>query len=472
MRHYKLIGRPCPDNRPLLYWDQTIDSIKLDEFGFRNSLGTPYAENHSERILVAEERWQELQTLERENSPIWLDQPLGSPFRGIVKPQMKDHHQHVITHTSTAFVDKEKLHLVALTMIDKVGPKTSRALLQHFGGAEAIFRTSRQKLMTIPSVGEKIARAIHGSSILQAAERELKFAEKNGIEIVTWYDNGYPRKLKEVDDSPLVLYVKGKLPTVEKPHIAVVGTRRPSANGRKIATEFASYFAQRGIVVVSGLAYGIDYEAHAATLDADGCTIAVLGHGLDQVYPKEHAPKAKEIVEKGGALVTEFCSNTKPDAYNFPSRNRIISGLCDSVLVVEATEKGGALITAKTAFDQDREVFAVPGSLGLATSVGCNRLIRDQIAKIACEPADVLDGLQHLLHFSVDRSHAIGKKIAAQLSDREEAVCQALVNGPTDLDTVGVESGIFGADLQSILLGLEFRHVVIRVPGNKYQLAG
>lgn len=367
--------------------------------------------------------------------------------------------------------DEELLCLVALTMIEKVGPKTSRALMQHFGGAEAIFKTSKDQLLRIPSIGEKLSHAIYSQSVLHLAERELNFASKYGIKILTWYETAYPQKLKEVDDAPLVLFVKGQLSTVDRPHIAIVGTRKPSSQGRRIAAEFAAYFAERGITVVSGLAYGIDLEAHTATIGSKGNTVAVLGHGLDQIYPRIHASKAREIFEHGGALVTEFCSGTQPDAYNFPARNRIISGMSDAVLVVEATEKGGALITAKCAFEQDREVFAIPGWPGVATSIGCNRLIRDNIAKIACEPADVLDGLHHLLRFKIEDSGLKAPKVKVQLSEREEIVYQSLLEGLADLDTLSALTCIASSELQSILLGLEFRHIVARAPGNKFKLA-
>jgi DNA processing protein len=365
----------------------------------------------------------------------------------------------------------EKIYLIALTMTDNVGPRKSRALIQHFGSARAIFKASKQMLSKIPAVGEKIASAIHKNEILKAAERELHYSEKNGIQIISWNDAQFPKNLRQVEDSPLVLYVKGKIGETDRPHIAVVGTRKPSPYGKKIASEFAAYFAEKGIVVVSGLAFGIDMEAHIATMQAGGITYGILGHGLGQIYPREHSQKALEIVSTGGALITEFCSSTQPDAFNFPARNRIISGLCDAIVVVEATEKGGALITARSAFDQDREVFAVPGNLNAMTAVGCNRLIRDNIAKLACGPEDVVDSLQHLFRFRNQEPARLAKKpIHGQLSPREELVCDAMGEEPIDLDTISSRSEISGAELRSLILGLEFRKVLIQVPGNKYQM--
>jgi DNA processing protein len=360
--------------------------------------------------------------------------------------------------------------LIALTMIDNVGPKTCRSLLQHFGGAAGVFGAKPQSLMKVPYVGERICNEIKSKKGFSNAEREIEFAMKRNIKIVSWESEHYPNKLKEIADSPLVFYCLGDMPATDRPQIAIVGTRAPSPYGRKIAADFASYFARLGIVVVSGLAYGVDMEAHAATLVSGGCTTAVLGHGLDQVYPREHTLKARQIVEQGGALITEFPSGTKPDAFNFPARNRIISGLCDAVLVVEATEKGGALITARMAFEQNREVFAVPGNIGVSTSVGCNRLIRDNIAKIACSPQDVLDSLQYLLRYRTDDSHIDLPKPTVMLSEREQLVFNSLIGGPKDLDTISSETQICATDLRGILLGLEFRNVVATAPGNKYQV--
>ncbi|MBK9451401.1 MAG: DNA-protecting protein DprA [Bacteroidetes bacterium] len=446
----------------------------FEETSSNGRLGLRYPIDESEKLLRLEEEAMVCSSA----SPVVVGnhripsyETLHRTRHGFTQPRLQTKATLQSSAMSVKKVDMEMIYLIALTMIDKVGPKTSRTLLHHFGGAEAIFRTSRSQLMKIPSVGEKIAKAIHGTSILSAAEREVEFASKHGINIVTWYESGFPRKLKEIDDSPLVLYTKGGLPTSDRPHVAIVGTRRPSSHGKKIAAEFASYFAERGVVVVSGLAYGIDYESHAATVSAQGATIAVLGHGLDQVYPRDHATKAREIVDKGGALVSEFSSGTPPDAYNFPARNRIISGLCDAILVVEATEKGGALITAKCAFEQDREVFAIPGALGVPTSIGCNRLIRDNIAKIACEPSDVLDSLQHLLRFQAEANNSKKVKPIPQMSDREHLVYRAIEGKLLDFDTIAVLSGILGSELQSVLLGMEFRQIVARCPGNKFQLA-
>lgn len=360
--------------------------------------------------------------------------------------------------------------IVALTMIDKIGPKTCRSLLERFGGARDVFSASRQSLAKVGYVGEQAAAAIRSQKSMRKAEQEIEFALKHRIKIVAWDDDRYPRKLREIADSPMVFYCKGDLPAADVPHIGIVGTRNPSAYGRRIANEFASYFARLGIVVVSGLAFGIDIEAHSATVATGGRTIAVLGHGLEQVYPREHTFKANEIVGCGGALLSEFPSGTQPEAFNFPARNRVISGLCDAVVVVEATEKGGALITAKMAFEQNREVFAVPGHIGVSTSVGCNRLIRDHVAKIACGPQDVLDGLQHLLQYRAQSPNEVMPRAALSLTGREKAVYTLLGKQALDLDCLAAAAAIDPTTLRGILLDMELQGIVTTAPGNKFKV--
>lgn len=365
------------------------------------------------------------------------------------------------------------LYLVGLTKIEKVGPKTCRLLLQHFGSAEEVFLAKKKLLGKIPGIGEKTIQAIHSKEILNEAEKELVSAKKFGIDIVTWFDPRYPKRLKEIADSPLVLYCRGKLSAIDQPQIAIVGTRTPTNYGKKIAADFASYFAKLGIAVVSGLAYGIDYEAHVATMEMGGRTIAVLGHGLEQVYPRDHSQKALQIIETGGALISEFPIGTQPDAFNFPARNRIISGLSEAVVVIEAAEKGGALITANMAFEQNREVFAIPGNLGAATSIGCNRLIRDNVAKLVCEPADVIDGLQHLLQYRQQDLQEKRPRAALQLSEREQSIIDQLLEVENEeFDSLARKTNIAGNELRGILLGLEFRKVIRSLPGNKFQFSG
>lgn len=367
---------------------------------------------------------------------------------------------------------EERLSLLALTLIPKVGPKIGRALLNTFGSASKVFSASPSALKKVPWVTPGVVHEILSKQVICKAEQELRFADRHGIQIVPYNSEKYPKKLREVEDSPLLLYANGQLPREDQPNIAIVGTRTPSSYGRKMAREFADHFAERGVGVISGLAFGVDYEAHLACLEKKSYTCAVLGHGFGQIYPREHASFARDILREGGALVTEFCSQTQPEAYNFPARNRIISGLCDAVVVIEAAEKGGALITARVAFDQNREVFAVPGSLGSQSSVGSNRLIRDQIARLACGPEDVLEGIQHLLRIEPQTKKAQSSSHLASLSRPEQSLLESIGESELDIDELVYQQGGDEALLRSLLLGMELRGLVRFGAGNKVALVG
>lgn len=366
------------------------------------------------------------------------------------------------------------LHLIALTKIDRVGPVISRKLIDHFGDVKAIFKTPACKLRKIPKVGDCLANAIRKPGLLRSAERELEYAEKHNVKIRSVFDEGYPWMLKHIHGAPLILYQKGKLEFNEGVNIAIVGTRRPSSYGRSTAERIAGYLSERGVNVVSGLAYGIDGEAHQAVLKDGGKTTAVLGHGFKSIYPREHAGKAERIVEEG-ALLTEFHSDVKPDGRNFPSRNRIISGICHATIVVEASEKGGALITANMAFQQNREVYAVPGDLTRKTSIGCNQLIRNQIARIFTHPQDVLNDLEPML---ADRGLAVkdverkpGKRqgMRVELNGEERLVFEVLGDGGKRMEDVAnvLDDGV-RSKLHGIMLGLEFKGVLRQEAGGIY----
>lgn len=367
--------------------------------------------------------------------------------------------------------DNDLQYLIALSMIDGVGPLMGRGLIAHYGSAKAVFIPNREKDANSPGIMRRVRNASLQYEMLKAAEREIAFALKNEVQILSLFDEKYPAKLKAIADSPLVLYGKGSLDKFDQIHIAVVGTRRPTSYGRKVAAEFARRFGEVGVTVVSGLAYGIDIEAHRSTIQAGGRTVAVLGHGIDQVYPKDHYGEANRILATGGVLLTEYCSGVGPESYNFPSRNRIISGLSDAVLVVEANETGGALITAKMAFDQDRDVYAIPGCVGMERSLGCNRLIRDNIAKIACSPDEILQGLEHLFgQFPAPKMSSQRRR--PQLSESEEAVYSMMDSGAIAIEEIVSASGFSEQIVLAAILGMELRGIVSKVAGNKYEQIG
>lgn len=306
---------------------------------------------------------------------------------------------------------------------------------------------------------------------MQRAEEEWSFCEKAGIEILTYLDPEYPELLKGIYDAPLILFKKGNLQLNTQENLAIVGTRNATDYGLELATEFASFYAKQGINVVSGLAFGIDIAAHKAVLQAGGKTTAVLAHGLHTIYPGLHKRKAGEITE-AGALLTEYLGGTEPEAPFFPSRNRIVSGISRAVLVVEAGKKGGALITARSAFEQNRLVYAIPGRVGDSWSEGCNRLIRENIAKLVSHPSEILEDLDIQWQLHEDKSNQLELMLKDQemnLSPDERKLLSLLEKEDALMDTLSQSSGIPISSLNPLLLHMEFKDLVKQLPGKKYR---
>lgn len=367
-------------------------------------------------------------------------------------------------------MNDQTLPLLALAMIPKLGPVSARSLITYCGSPQGVFDSPKHKLVRVPGIGPKIASSILARESLLAAEQELAYCEANGIQAVSYLDPAYPQALAYIHDSPLVLFQKGPLDLNAQLGIAIVGTRKATAYGKAQATEFAAFFASKGINVISGLAYGIDIAAHKAALKAGGPTTAVLGHGLDQLYPAHHRSQAAEIAQTG-ALLTEYPSGTAIDPGNFPARNRIVSGLCKAVIVIEAAASGGALITARFAFDQNREVFALPGRVGDAYSAGCNRLIRDQVARLITDPQEVLDELDIEWITEADGKQL---EIADQapmpaLTENEDKVLTFLQRGDAQIDSIAMKTGLAMPLLNPLLLTMEFRGLIQQLPGKKFR---
>ncbi|MDX2061567.1 MAG: DNA-processing protein DprA [Bacteroidia bacterium] len=357
----------------------------------------------------------------------------------------------------------ELLHLLALTQLPGIGPVTARNAIAYCGSATGVFRHSPGQLQKIPDVGPKLAHVLGQPPSLARAEKELRFAERTGVRVLTYLEPDFPVLLTTDASLPLVVFVKGTLNLRAQPAVAVVGTRKPSDYGRQQALRFAEAFARHGLNVVSGLAYGIDATAHKRALEVDGLTTAVLGHGLDRIYPPAHHSLADQIVAQGGALLTEFWSGTRPETNNFPARNRIIAGLSQATLVVEAAQTGGALITARMAFELNREVFAVPGSLDQPSFAGCNRLIQTQVAKLVTQPEDVFAEL------NLEPAAQPLPVAKATLSAAELAIWQRLPpNEGIHLDALALAVGLPVAELVARLLELEFRGWVRQLPGRRF----
>ncbi|GAB2537023.1 DNA-processing protein DprA [Spirosoma aerophilum] len=324
--------------------------------------------------------------------------------------------------------------------------------------------------MKIPGIGEVTARAILKSGPLQEAEQVGKRLEKMGATALFYTDKDYPTRLKTLYDSPALLYFQGNGNLNISRTIGIVGTRQATEYGRRITNEIIEAVTPFGSSIISGLAYGIDIAAHRSSLNSGLPTIGVMASGLDVIYPNVHQKTAGEMLQQGG-LLTESRPGTKPDAHLFPARNRIIAGLSDLVVVVEAAAKGGALITAEFANNYHREVFAVPGQLNQAFSAGCNKLIRENKAQIYTSPADIIEALNWDLNKASVSTKTITPPLPLNLTADESQIL-ALLRQSSDLhvDDLSWKSQIPMGRLASLLLTLEFQGFVRSLPGKKYAI--
>jgi DNA processing protein len=348
---------------------------------------------------------------------------------------------------------------IALRMVRGVGNVTYRELLTHFGSPQAVFGSPLAAL-TDAGVHTEVARAITTFDQWRTVEAELRNITKAGVHLVTRLDPNYPENLTHLHDPPPFLYVRGSLTPADRLAIAMVGSRFASAYGRGVARDLAQGLAEKGVTVVSGLARGIDVEAHRATLAAGGRTIAVLGSGLDIIYPSEHRSLAADI-PSSGAVVSEFSLGSKPDAAHFPYRNRVISGLTLGTVVVEAAENSGSLITARFALEQNREVFAVPGVITSMRSRGPHKLIKDG-AKLVETVEDILQEIAPALTPAVTAARPAEPPLAPH-----EALLTGLFehNSSLHVDALIARSGLTPARVLEVLLELELKGVVSQLPG-------
>lgn len=370
-------------------------------------------------------------------------------------------------------LDEARVYQVALSMLPLVGGALAKQLINYCGSAEAVFRSPVRHLQRIPGIGEKIISGIRNASgVLDRAEEEIERCQKQGIAILAYSDKGYPERLRQIYDAPVVLYYQGDVDLNHYRMISIVGTRQATAYGREVVNLLLEELRVYQPVVVSGLAYGIDISAHRAALRLGLPTIGVMGSGMDIIYPAVHRKEAETMKTEGG-LLTENPLGTKPDARKFPARNRIIAALCDATIVIEAAEKGGALITANLANDYDREVFAVPGNWGQPYSQGCNKLVREHKAHILSRPQDVVEMLNWDQDTNtVSKKEAVSPKITVEIDTEEKTVVDALneKNEAVLFDVLSWHTQMPVNKLASVLLSLEFKGIVKSLPGKKYQL--
>lgn len=362
----------------------------------------------------------------------------------------------------------ELLAMIQLNLTHGVGARTAQRLIDTFGSAQEALGAGTHRLGRVQGVGEETASYIAETNS-DDAERELEHAEAAGVQILSYRDPAYPANLKAIYNPPLVLYVRGELRPEDGFATAIVGTRRATRYGAKQAGRLAGGLAAAGCCIVSGLARGIDACAHRGCLDAGGRTIAVLGCGLDRIYPDEHRDLADEAAASG-AVISEYPMAAPPAKYNFPRRNRVISGLALAVVIVEAGSRSGALITATWAVQQNREVMAVPGPIDSRSSIGCHRLIRDGAKLVTC-PEDVLEEIRCQVSIPgrpvAPRAEA-RPIIPMTLSDDEQAVFDILATDAQHVDQIAAEAGMPVAAVLVTLMMLEMKKLAVQLPGKLF----
>jgi len=353
-----------------------------------------------------------------------------------------------------------KAYWVGFNLVKGIGAARLGTLLRYFGDAETAWNASPEELR-LAGLGPKLVETFQQLRSSVSLERVWERVQSQGIQVMTWEDEAYPTRLKQIDQPPPVLYLRGTLVAEDEWAVALVGTRGITAYGRQVTAELASVLARRGVTVVSGLARGVDAEAHKACLAAGGRTLAVLGSGVDQIYPQEHRQLAERIISNGG-LVSDYALGTPPDGVNFPPRNRIISGLSIAVVVVEAGDHSGALITAEFAAEQGREVFAVPGNITAPKSMGCNRLIQ-QGARPLLSVDDVLEALDLT---SVSQQRAARSVLPKD--EVESKLLSILSKEPLHVDDIRAQAEMPIEKVSATLALMELKGMVRQVGGMTY----
>lgn len=358
---------------------------------------------------------------------------------------------------------------IALSMLPGIGGVLARNLVAYVGSVEGVFSQSLQALRKIPGIGEFNARLIKKTDVFPQAEKEIEFIQKYNIQTAFYTDENYPRRLKNCIDSPILIYSKGNIKLDEQRVISIVGTRNATDYGKQAVDDLIKQFSERKykIIVVSGLAYGIDIQAHRSALKYNIPTVGVVAHGLDLLYPSLHKETAKKMLQTGG-LISDFASGTKIDPANFIKRNRIIAGMADATLVVESAKKGGSLITADIASSYNRDVFAFPGRAGDKFSKGCNQLIRNS-------GATLIEGIEDLEYFmaweNTPKAAAVQSSLFIDLNADEQKVFDILQEkGELFIDQISAEMELPTSRVSTLVLNLEFKNVINAMPGKMYKL--
>jgi DNA processing protein len=362
-------------------------------------------------------------------------------------------------------MDQEKVCQLALFNTPLVGGFAFRQLIRFCGSAQDVYACSKKDLLRIPGIGEGIVNRLSAGFDTEKAEKDLRTAEKHGVQVIFYTDNHYPHRLKHINDAPAVLFYKGNANLNHHRIISIVGTRRATVYGKKAVHNIVEGLVGQDVIILSGLAYGIDIEAHKKCLELGIPTIGAMASGPNKVYPFVHRKYANQMLEMGG-LITEYGFDVDPEPAQFPARNRIIAGLSDATIVVEAAAKGGALITADFAAGYDREVFAVPGPIKQETSEGCNNLIKKHKAHLLTSAKDIIEIMNWDLQ---DKIEAQNKRAAVELDPLEKQVFEVFqIAQPFLVDEVSAKTALDSSTLSNILLNLEFKGLIHSLPGKQY----
>jgi len=363
------------------------------------------------------------------------------------------------------------LYQLALTEIPNIGWVQAKILAQHFGEAEKIFKAKQSLLEKIEGIGTIRANSIKTFNDFSNAEEEIKFIEKFKIRPLFITDREYPQRLLNCYDSPTLLFYKGTADLNAAKIVAIIGTRTHTDYSKKMTDKLIEELSVQNILIVSGMAYGVDAIAHKAAVKNNLPTVGVLGHGLDQIYPPDHSNLAKDMLKNDGGLLTEFRSQTTPDKHNFPTRNRVVAGMSDATIVIESGIKGGSMVTAELANGYNKDVFAFPGKVTDNKSAGCNYLIKSNKAMLLTDAQQLIEimGWEEKKQKPKNRSQ---KEIFIELSNEEKIIINLLNEKETvHIDEINLRSGLSSSAIAAAILNLELQNVVNGLPGKMYQLS-
>ena len=361
------------------------------------------------------------------------------------------------------------LHHIALTLVPNIGDVHAKVLLQAYNGdAQKIFQARKGELDKIPGIGSVRAKSIKEFIDFKRAEEELAFIEKYKIETLIIGEEKYPKRLLNCYDAPTLLYYRGNANLNAEKIVTIVGTRSNTDYAREVTEKLIDEFAQHDILIVSGLAYGVDSIAHKLSIKNNLKTVGVLAHSLDRIYPTTHTSLAKEMVENGG-LLTEFMSGTKPDKQNFPKRNRIVAGVADATIIIETSMKGGSLITAELANSYNKDVFAIPGKINDSKSEGCNFLIKTNKAMLITSAEDVIEQMQWTSNKK--QKPKAQRELFIELTPDEQIIIKILKEQTQiHIDELYFKSGLSSSHVAQAILNLELEGIINQMPGKLYKL--